>query len=81
MRKRIRIALILVAIISFGIALSYPVKYKLEEQRTERGVERLAELRDAGLAKRGAREEEITEEEPAEEAGGESGRRAPRPPP
>ncbi len=69
MKKRWKVLLILVVIVSFGISLSYPVKYRLEEKRTEDSMERLVAMRDAGRAKEGARQEESEAESMAAEAG------------
>ena len=48
MKKGLRILLILVAVASFGIALSYPIRYRLEAQNSDNTLERLIAMRDAG---------------------------------
>ncbi len=72
MKKRWRVLLILVAVVCFAISLSYPLKYSMQKKNAEAGMERLAELRNEGLAKRGERGEEVEKTETAEEAGKES---------
>ena len=68
-----RILLILLAVVSFGIALSYPIRYRLEADSTENNMERLLALKDAGRVS----ESEATPEvdpgaEPPEAAEGEA---------
>ena len=72
MKKRWKVLLILVAVVCFAISLSYPLKYKMEEKSTEATMEKLVELRDAGLAKRGGRGDGRQRTNTAEEAGKES---------
>ena len=45
MKKRWRIILIAVVILSFGIAVSYPIMYRMAETENNTSVERLSEMR------------------------------------
>ena len=49
MRKVLRILLILVAVASFAVALSYPIQHELQKRSNQQTMERLAAIRDAGL--------------------------------
>ena len=67
--KRLRVILIIVAVVCFGIALSYPIRYRLAENSNNSNMEQLAALREKNRA-------QIEEETPppAETAGpGEEG--------
>ena len=46
-----RILLILVAVACFGVALSYPIRYRAEQSSTENALEQLTAMRDAGRLK------------------------------
>ena len=50
MKKFGRILLILVAVACFAVALSYPIRYRMQAETTESNLERLVALRDAGRA-------------------------------
>ena len=49
MNKGIRILLALVAVVCIGVAISYPIRYEMETRSNTRTMERLTELRQAGL--------------------------------
>lgn len=44
-----RIALIIVAVVCFGVALSYPIRYRLAQQSNEADMEQLSALREQAL--------------------------------
>ena len=64
MSRMWKIILVLVAVISFGVALSYPLLYKKAESENESGLERLADIRAKAL-----REAEESAAEAADLAG------------
>ena len=66
MKSKGRVLLILVAVASFGIALSYPIRYRMEAQSSDNTLEQLTALRNAGLAM-----VETTEVEPEVDPGAE----------
>ena len=47
MKKGLRILLILVAVASFGIALSYPIRYRMEIESSDNTLDKLAAIRNA----------------------------------
>ena len=47
MKNKWRIILILLAVVSFGIALSYPIRYRLEAKNSDNTLEQLSALRNA----------------------------------
>ena len=49
MSKGFKVLLILVAVVCFGIAISYPIRYEMETRSNTQTMERLMELRQAGL--------------------------------
>ena len=49
MNKGLKTLLVLVAVVCFGVALSYPIRYEMETRSNTRTMERLTELREAGL--------------------------------
>lgn len=51
MNKGLRILLIVIAVACFAVALSYPIRYRVEEQRTEDVMDQLIAMRDAGVAR------------------------------
>ncbi|MBQ1310766.1 MAG: sortase [Blautia sp.] len=46
MKKHWRLILVIVAVVSFGIALSYPVLYRLAEEKNNHDLEDLAKIRE-----------------------------------
>ena len=49
MKKSARIILILIAVVCFGVALSYPISEYVQQKQSQNTMDRLAALRDAGL--------------------------------
>ncbi len=49
MSRAWKIVLILVAVVCFAVALSYPIRYAREQKENEEGMARLAAIREAGL--------------------------------
>ena len=49
MKKGLKTLLVLVAVVCFGVAISYPIMYEMETRSNTRTMERLTELRQAGL--------------------------------
>lgn len=49
MNKRMRILLILIAVICFGVALSYPISEYMQRQQSMDSMDMLAAMRDQGL--------------------------------
>ena len=49
MNKGLRILLILIAVACFGVALYYPIHYRMEEQSSNNTLSGLIAMRDAGL--------------------------------
>ena len=56
MKKGLRILLILVAVACFGVALYYPIHYRMEEQSSNNTLGELIAMRDAGLEDTNAEE-------------------------
>ena len=50
MSKPLRIALILVVVVCFGVALSYPVLYKAQQEENLSTMEELAKMREDVLS-------------------------------
>ncbi len=48
MSRRWKVALILVAVVCFAVALSYPVRYSIQQRENDEGMARLAAIREAG---------------------------------
>ena len=49
MNRGLKTLLVLVAVVCFGVAISYPIMYEMETRSNTRTMERLTELRQAGL--------------------------------
>ena len=49
MNKGLKTLLVLVAVVCFGVAISYPIMYEMETRSNTQTMERLTELRQAGL--------------------------------
>ena len=49
MNKGLKTLLVLVAVVCFGVAISYPIMYEMETRSNTRTMERLTELRQAIL--------------------------------
>ena len=66
MNKGLKVLLILVALVCFGVALSYPIMYEMETRSNTQTMDRLAELRKAGLqrAAQATAQPETAEPEP-----------------
>ena len=66
MNKGFKVLLILVALVCFGVALSYPIRYEMETRSNTQTMERLMELRQAGLqrAAQATAQPETAEPEP-----------------
>ena len=62
MKRWMRIALILIAVISFGIAFSYPVIYRQNQKRNTEDLNDLAALRRQLLTQEGASPDETNAE-------------------
>ena len=67
MKKTWRILLILVAVVCFGVALWYPISYRMQAESTESNLERLVALRNAGRTS-GDRAEAKPEADPGAES-------------
>ena len=66
MRKTWKVLLTIVAVACFAVALSYPIRYRVEAQRVESAMERLIAMRDEDMEDRWNRTE--TTEAPLEGA-------------
>ena len=49
MNRGLKTLLVLVAVVCIGVAVSYPIRYEMETRSNTRTMERLTELRQAGL--------------------------------
>lgn len=65
MKKQWRIALIVVAIVCFGVALYYPISEYLQKKQSEESLDLLAAMRNAGLESL-SEDDELEEEDPEE---------------
>ena len=68
MKKSVRILLIFIAIVCFGIALYYPISEYVMQKKSVSTMDRLAALRDEGLEEAALLANEETEEETTTEA-------------
>lgn len=71
MNKRVRIALILIALICFGVALSYPIMEYVQRQQNLDSMDMLAAMRDQGLKNASVTDVPAATEIPVTQAPGE----------
>ena len=64
MKRHWRAILVVIVLVSFGIAFSYPIIYKMQEESNSQGLEELARLREQIL-----QEERVKENNPVNESG------------
>ena len=72
MKNRWKVLLVVLIVVCFGVAASYPIRYWMEDKSTEENMDRLLAMRDAGLASRRNRGED-GETEGRRRAGGNRG--------
>lgn len=49
MNKGLKALLVVVALVCFGVAISYPIRYEMQTRSNQQTMQRLADLREAGL--------------------------------
>ena len=69
MKRSARIVLILVAVISFGIALSYPVMYEWAAKKNNDTMEDLSKMREQALSGMKSEEPESSDGQSGSNAG------------
>ena len=70
MRTVWKVLLAIVAVTCFAVALSYPIRYRMEDQRTADAKDQLIAMRNAGIeSEQNLTEERTQPSDPAEESG------------